>query len=75
MERLKFMAFIGVAGIVFFIACLLVTFFDEMAERDWKLDHQMEPFPTDWVKVASVIPHIMLALAFQMNFFPIYKGK
>lgn len=35
----------------------------------------MEPFPTDWVKVATVIPNIMLALAYQMNFFPIYKGK
>jgi len=25
------MAFLGVAGIVFFMACLVVTFFDEMA--------------------------------------------
>lgn len=32
-------------------------------------------FPRDWGKVASVIPNIMLALSFQMNFFPIYKGK
>jgi hypothetical protein len=34
----------------------------------------MKPFPSDWLKVATVIPNIMLALSFQMNFFPIYKG-
>lgn len=68
------MAFLGVSGIVLFMACLVITFFDEMGERDWKLDHEMQPFPDDWLKVASTIPNIMLALAFQMNFFPIYKG-
>ena len=35
----------------------------------------MEPFPRDWSKVASVVPNIMLALAYQMNFYPIYKGN
>ena len=34
----------------------------------------MKPFPTDWFEVATVIPNIMLALSFQMNFFPIFKG-
>ncbi len=34
----------------------------------------MQPFPEDWLKAATVVPNIMLALAFQMNFFPIYKG-
>jgi hypothetical protein len=46
-----------------------------MIERDWNLDYEMKPFPSDWFQVATVIPNIMLALAFQMNFFPIYKGK
>ena len=73
-EKLKFMAFLGVSGIVVFIICLLITFFDEMFEKEWNLDYEMKPFPTDWLKVATVIPNIMLALAFQMNFFPIYKG-
>lgn len=68
------MAFVGVAGIVLFIICLVITFFDEMFERDWKLDYEMKPFPHDWSNVATVIPNIMLALAFQMNFFPIFKG-
>lgn len=35
----------------------------------------MQPFPTDWMKVATSVPKIMLALTFQINFFPIYKGK
>lgn len=45
-----------------------------MIERDWVLDEPMEPFPTDWLKVAAVTPNIMLALSYHMNFFPIYKG-
>lgn len=69
------MAFIGVSGIVVFVVCLVITFFDEMTEKGWNLDHKMEPFPTDWMKVATSIPKIMLALTFQINFFPIYKGK
>lgn len=68
------MAFIGVSGIVFFVICLVITFFDEMAEKNWNLNHEMKPFPTDWMKVATSIPKIMLALTFQINFFPIYKG-
>lgn len=68
------MAFIGVSGILIFIVCLVITFFDEMFERDWNLDYEMKPFPSDWFKVATVIPNIMLALSFQMNFFPIFKG-
>lgn len=69
------MAFLGVAGIVVFIICLVITFFDEMFERNWNLDYEMHPFPTDWMKVAAATPNIMLALAFQMNFFPIFKGN
>jgi amino acid permease len=69
------MAFIGVSGILIFIVCLVITFFDEMFEREWNLDHEMKPFPSDWLQVATVIPNIMLALSFQMNFFPIYKGN
>lgn len=68
------MAFLGVSGIVIFMAGLVITFFDTMSEKDWKLDYEMKPFPEDWLKVASTIPNIMLALSFQMNFFPIYKG-
>lgn len=74
MEKLKFMAFLGVAGILCFIVCLIINFFNEMAERDWVLDQELNAFPQDWLKVAAVTPNIMLALAYHMNFFPIYKG-
>jgi amino acid permease len=66
------MAFCGVAGIVIFIICLVANFFYQMIELNWTV--HMEPFPRDWWKVAAVIPNIMLALAYHMNFFPIYKG-
>jgi amino acid permease len=41
---------------------------------DWVIPKAMEPFPRDWVRVSSVVPNLMLALSYQMNFFPIYKG-
>jgi amino acid permease len=34
----------------------------------------MELFPQDWFKAFASIPNLILALAFQMNYFPIYKG-
>ena len=34
----------------------------------------MNAFPTDWFKAAAVIPNLILAISYQMNFFPIYKG-
>lgn len=34
----------------------------------------MVPFASDALNMGIVIPNMMLALAYQMNFFPIYKG-
>lgn len=34
----------------------------------------MRAFPEDWFKAISSIPNLILALAFQMNFFPVFKG-
>jgi amino acid permease len=34
-EKLKFMAFLGVVGITVFVISLVITFFTEMPERDW----------------------------------------
>jgi amino acid permease len=31
-------------------------------------------FPIDWFKAAAAVPNILLALSYQMNFFPIFKG-
>lgn len=34
----------------------------------------MDPFPRDWTRAMSVLPNLMLSFAFQMNFYPIFKG-
>ena len=34
----------------------------------------MKTFPTDWFKAAAAVPNVLLALSYQMNFFPIFKG-
>jgi amino acid permease len=49
-------------------------FFVEMIERGWQVSPTMYPFPQDWLKFSAVIPNVLLALTFQANFFPIYKG-
>ena len=70
------MAFLGVAGITVFVIALIINFFLEMGEpaRDWVCHADMVPFADDILGMAAVIPNLMLALAYQMNFFPIFKG-
>ena len=34
----------------------------------------MELFPSDWFGAIASIPNLILALSYQMNFFPVYKG-
>jgi amino acid permease len=34
----------------------------------------MNLMPTDWFKAAAAVPNVLLALSYQMNFFPIFKG-
>ena len=75
-EKLKFMAFLGVAGITVFVISLIINFFLEMSEpkRGWYCHSEMVPFADDILEISAVIPNMMLALAYQMNFFPIFKG-
>lgn len=73
-EKLKFFAFFGVAGILVFVVCLVVHFFVQMAEWEWQLPVSINAMPTDWFRVSAVIPNLLLALSYQMNYFPIYKG-
>jgi amino acid permease len=73
-EKLKFMAFLGVSGITVFVIALIINFFIELSQADWVFQHELEPFPRDFMKAIAAFPTIMLALAFQMNFFPIFKG-
>jgi amino acid permease len=35
----------------------------------------MVPVATDVLQMVIVIPNLMLALAYSMNFYPIFKGK
>ena len=71
------MAFIGVAGITFFVIALIILFILEMNEpkRGWYCHYDMVPFASDILKISAVIPNVMLALGYHMNFFPIFKGK
>lgn len=75
-EKLKFLAFFGVTGITVFVIALIITFFIELAEpeRDWACHVDMVPVGNNPLNMAIVIPNMMLALAYQMNFFPIFKG-
>jgi hypothetical protein len=35
----------------------------------------MEPIGDNALEIAVVLPNLMLAITFQMNFFPIFKGR
>lgn len=73
-QKFKKISFIGVLGIILFTTCLLAHFVLEMSQRGWQVSSTMRPFPKDWLTFASVVPNVLLALTFQANFFPIYKG-
>lgn len=75
-EKLKILAFSGVAGISLFVLILVILFFVKMSEPkySWHCDSEMVPFGNDVMEMAIVIPNMMLSLAYQMNFFPIFKG-
>lgn len=44
-------------------------------QRDWSCHPDLVPFGNDALKMMVVIPNLILALAYQMNFYPIFKGK
>lgn len=67
------MAFIGVSGILVFMGTFVIHYFISLSESEGsKLE--MEAFPEDWFDAVSSIPNLILALAYQMNFFPVFKG-
>jgi amino acid permease len=77
MENLRFLAFFGIGGITLFVATFIVIFFLMMSSDifDWTCSGDgMQPVGDSFMKMIVVIPNILLALGFQMNFFPIYKG-
>lgn len=71
-EKLRFFSFLGVAGIVAFILGVIAHYATRRAEG---FEGQpMRAFPEDWYEAFSVMPNIIFAFDYQMNFFPIYKG-
>lgn len=76
MEKLKMLAFLGVAGISLFVINFLIIFFTKMNEPiyNWRCDHKMVPFGDDIMDIVVVIPNLMISLSYQTNFFPIFKG-
>jgi len=76
MEKLKFMALAGVTGICIFMVSFVIFFIFAVADEN-PLNNpagNMNLFPENWFKAASSVPNLMLALSYQVNMFPIYKG-
>ena len=76
MEKLKYMALAGVAGICIFMIAFVVFFI--VASLDDNPDNNpagnMKAFPDHGLEAIAAVPTLLLALNYQMNFFPIYKG-
>jgi amino acid permease len=76
MEKLKFMALAGVVGIVLFMTALVALYVAAVADDD-PINNPvggMRMFPEHWLHAAATVPNVLLALSYQMNFFPIFKG-
>ena len=76
MEKLKFMALSGVVCIVIFMISFVAFFI--FASHDDNPDNNpvgnMNAFPESFLPAIASAPNILLALNYQMNFFPIFKG-
>jgi amino acid permease len=71
-EKLRFLSFAGVAGIVIFIVGVVTHYIVKRAEGFEGAP--MNAFPEDWYEAISVMPNLIFAYDYQTNFFPIYKG-
>jgi amino acid permease len=61
-----------VAGITVFIICVVVHYLIQVGNGFQS--RPLRAFPEDWYEAFAVMPNIILAFDYQMNFFPIYKG-
>ena len=70
------MALAGVTGICIFIIIFVIFFIFAVTDSDPVNNPQgnMEMFPVNWFKACAAVPNLMLALSYQVNQFPIYKG-
>ncbi len=76
MEKLKFMALCGVTGISIFMIAFVLFFIAASLDDNPENNPagNMRAFPNDWLAACSAVPNLLLALSYQMNFFPIFKG-
>ena len=72
-QKLKYLALIGVGAISCYVVSLIINFI-KLTVIDGELGPNIRAFPEDGVAAISSIPNILLAFLYQMNFFPIYKG-
>ena len=73
------MAFLGVAGIIVFMVSFIIYFVIAVLDEDPANNPvgNMNAFPSGvrgWFLAAAAIPNVLLALSYQMNFFPVFKG-
>lgn len=73
-EKLKYLALLGITAISCFIVSLIINFIKLCSEKGEIPGIEIQLFPTDGLKAISSVPNILLAFLYQMNFFPIYKG-
>lgn len=75
-EKLKTMALIGVTGITTFVVTFIIFYviaaLDSNPLNNPKGSIRM--FPDNWFEAAATVPNVLLSVAFQLNFFPIFKG-
>lgn len=76
MEKLKVVGLMGVINITIFMVSFTIMFLTSFSEDDpaKRPAGNMEMFPSDWFLAAAAVPNVLLALSYQMNFFPIYKA-
>lgn len=76
MEKLKYMALSGVAGIVIFMISFVAFFLYAVLDENEANNpaYNMKLFPDHGLEALASVPTLLLALNFQMNFFPIFKG-
>lgn len=70
------MAFMGVAGITIFVITFVVFYITASLDSDTNNNPKgnIRMFPENWFEAAASVPNVLLSVAFQLNFFPIYKG-
>ena len=72
-EKLRYMAFLGVIGIIVFLVSFLVHFFLSLEGDRW-CRNDVVFFNDNLFEIASVLPNFIFALAIHPNIFPTYKG-